>query len=777
MPSHPEDLHIIPTILTTITHQINHHLQSNIILCGNFNRDLSLTGCILNDITKPPHPLDYQWQLFTRNLGLQYIPIDTTYTRQGGPNYTHSSLIDGYFIKTTHNPSYTSHTNINFPQNSDHFLVSLHIPQNTLLARPPLPPQASTNRILNPIPQTNLDNFNISFFSTHSLLIENLTHLLKSHEILSNHQWQEACHALDNIINQISLTIQTTCSAPLLPTLTHTTNRLGGFLPRKPQKTWKKLIATHHLIRKIINIVKNNPQWHLHPILQTLSNHPHIQLPPPPIPPTPPTAWLKEIATIGKNAEKDARTIITKHNRKSIQKAISKFQHLINTKPKQGNKAIFRNSDSPPPDSIVDQNNNILTHPSDIATEIFVQQSQLNAPTVTNCPNTNNHPPNCTCKVHQYPWHDINGFVLDKRGNANLTISSLFIREMYDLCVKHLSKKKILGPNQISNSIIKNIPENFHTMLFLFFSHCYKQKVIPQSWKTSNTILLYKKGNSSILTNHRPIALANKIYKLFTSTLTTLLSAYGEKYQILHTSQEGFRQERSIPRTIQTLIVALEDARLTSQDIYILYIDFTNAFGSIDHAHLLVLMTDLGYPQDVVNLIGNIYYNSHTTYIGEYFGKIQPIPIKRGTIQGDTLSPYPFIIFLEPLLRWLDRDNLGYTFRTSSNSISSAAYADDLATLFGDIKSIPHQVTKIDKFCNWAGMNLGINKCAITCCPNHSSLSPITFKALIQSHNICFQNQPIPVLHQNESYKYLGIQLVPSLTWTIQIHTTMSKLK
>jgi hypothetical protein len=67
---------------------------------------------------------------------------------------------------------------------------------------------ARTNRILNPIPQTNLDSFNISFFSTHSLEIENLTHLLKSHETLSNHQWQEACHALDNIINQISLTLK-----------------------------------------------------------------------------------------------------------------------------------------------------------------------------------------------------------------------------------------------------------------------------------------------------------------------------------------------------------------------------------------------------------------------------------------------------------------------------------------------------------------------------------------------------------------------------------------
>jgi hypothetical protein len=73
-------------------------------------------------------------------------------------------------------------------------------------------------------------------------------------------------------------------------------------------------------------------------------------------------------------------------------------------------------------------------------------------------------------------------------------------------------------------------------------------------------------------------------------------------------------------------------------------------------------------------------------------------------------------------------------------------------------------------------MDLGINKCAITGCPNKSKLSPITFKAYIQSHNIQFRNQALPTLHQNEPYRYLGIQLVPSLTWKIQIHHTMTKL-
>ena len=190
------------------------------------------------------------------------------------------------------------------------------------------------------------------------------------------------------------------------------------------------------------------------------------------------------------------------------------------------------------------------------------------------------------------------------------------------------------------------MPPRFYKLLFLFFQHCYKQKQIPSSRKTSLTILLYKKGNSSQLTNHRPIALANTIYKFYTNTLTSILSAYGERYQILHESQKKFRTEMNTSRQIQVLIAALEDARLTNQNIYILYIDFKNAFGSIDHARLLAIMKDLGYPTDSVNLIGNIYSQSSTIFTGEHFGKTLPIPIQRGTIQGDTLSPYIFSIFL-----------------------------------------------------------------------------------------------------------------------------------
>ena len=277
-----------------------------------------------------------------------------------------------------------------------------------------------------------------------------------------------------------------------------------------------------------------------------------------------------------------------------------------------------------------------------------------------------------------------------------------------------------------------------------------------------------RKDDPIHLANYRPIALANTIYKLYTSTLTTLLTNYDEQHRLLHFSQEGFRPQRNTSRQIQIILAALEDAKLTTQDIYLTYIDFRNAFGSIDHARLFALMEDLGYPLDAIEIVGNIYENSSTSFTGSHFGTTPPIKISRGTIQGDTLSPYLFIIFLEPLLRWLEKDEAGYHFKTSPSTYTTTIYVDDLAILTDDIQKIQPQITKLQQYAEWSYMDLTLSKCAITGCPNKSKLKPNTFRVYIQSQNITYKTQTFLILTQNEPYIYLGIQLTPSLKWNLQ---------
>ena len=133
-------------------------------MCGDFNRDIALIGRQNDSVNTPPQAEDLQWKTFTASLNFEYIPTNTTFSRQGGNNYTSTSLIDGFYINSPDNNIYSFTTNTHMNLNSYHYPITLHIPHNTLLARPITPNNNTQSKILNPIPPKNLEKFNIKFF-------------------------------------------------------------------------------------------------------------------------------------------------------------------------------------------------------------------------------------------------------------------------------------------------------------------------------------------------------------------------------------------------------------------------------------------------------------------------------------------------------------------------------------------------------------------------------------------------------------------------------------
>ena len=134
-----------------------------------------------------------------------------------------------------------------------------------------------------------------------------------------------------------------------------------------------------------------------------------------------------------------------------------------------------------------------------------------------------------------------------------------------------------------------------------------------------------------------------------------------ECHGLLSSSQEGFRPYKNTIRQLQMALNAIEDAKSHDQNIYALWVDFSSAFNTIDHDKLLQIMYDLGFPDGAINAVKGIYSHSQMRVITPH-GRTAPIPIERGTIQGDTLSPFLFLVFLEPLLRWLQSGGRGYEF-------------------------------------------------------------------------------------------------------------------
>ncbi len=62
----------------------------------------------------------------------------------------------------------------------------------------------------------------------------------------------------------------------------------------------------------------------------------------------------------------------------------------------------------------------------------------------------------------------------------------------------------------------------------------------------------------------------------------------------------------------------------------------------------LQIMYDLGFPTDAIEVVTHA-----TTAYKTPHGLTSKLTVDRGTLQGNTLSPFLFIVYIEPLLRWL----------------------------------------------------------------------------------------------------------------------------
>ena len=92
----------------------------------------------------------------------------------------------------------------------------------------------------------------------------------------------------------------------------------------------------------------------------------------------------------------------------------------------------------------------------------------------------------------------------------------------------------------------------------------------------------------------------------------------------------------------QDMLVTMLESQLSTK----------SAFNKVDHVRIFAIMKQLGFPDDALRVVADLHRQA-TTRIHCKFGQADAIPVRRGTIQGNSLSPLLFIIFMEPLLWWL----------------------------------------------------------------------------------------------------------------------------
>jgi len=248
---------------------------------------------------------------------------------------------------------------------------------------------------------------------------------------------------------------------------------------------------------------------------------------------------------------------------------------------------------------------------------------------------------------------------------------------------------------------------------------------------------------------------------------------------MLDPTQEGFRPGRGTSRQLAYYLGIIEDAHLSKQDIYSLYVDFSSAFNTIGHEQLMYILDYMKYPEQIKQAIKQIYTEPETK-IDTPYGETNTIPLGRGTIQGDTLSPLIFLIFLDPLLKWIKLRGTGYQCGISEHHATVQGFADDLNCVTNNLQDLKNMINMIADYADWGGLEVNIGKCAVTAALCKTSENYQSENLYPKLKGLKFRENDsttIPVLQPNEAYKYLGIWVKMNFEWDKQAELATNNIK
>ncbi|KAE9413525.1 hypothetical protein Angca_006168, partial [Angiostrongylus cantonensis] len=115
------------------------------------------------------------------------------------------------------------------------------------------------------------------------------------------------------------------------------------------------------------------------------------------------------------------------------------------------------------------------------------------------------------------------------------------------------------GPDRIRSEHLRNLPPALLNTLARLFTRYLSECKVPTQWKTSKTMLLFKKGDLHDIGNYRPICLLSFVYKLFTRLILNRIDRTLNEEQ--PREQEGFRKKFSTMDHIHTLTRLIEVSR------------------------------------------------------------------------------------------------------------------------------------------------------------------------------------------------------------------------
>lgn len=253
-----------------------------------------------------------------------------------------------------------------------------------------------------------------------------------------------------------------------------------------------------------------------------------------------------------------------------------------------------------------------------------------------------------------------------------------------------------------------------------------KGKLAPSMCHILITLIPKRSVSSLNVTNLRPILLINTSLRLICLVISRRLMPLADV--LIGKDQRGFLPTRHIDDNIaqvRNLAELIREATSTRQTnvsfgsrsnyehyvidhlnkLAIVMIDLTKAFDRISHDYIARILSKNGFGPNVTRAIMTVLTSQHARlYINRQ--QSQSFPLQVGTMQGNPLSPFLFLLCVEPFLRRLKFGLHGIKITIPHEivlTVTSVAFADDIACFIHtetDITTLNEAITEFELVSN-----------------------------------------------------------------------------
>lgn len=146
-----------------------------------------------------------------------------------------------------------------------------------------------------------------------------------------------------------------------------------------------------------------------------------------------------------------------------------------------------------------------------------------------------------------------------------------------------------VGPKIIKDHHLCITPPLAHIINLIF-----SQGNVPNDYKKSIVVPIYKSGDKSEIGNFRPISLISTFAKLFEKCLKDRLFNFFLKNKLLHKNQFGFQKDISSSHAMLELVDSIKSNLDKDKKCIGVFLDLAKAFDTVPHCKLLDVLEHSG---------------------------------------------------------------------------------------------------------------------------------------------------------------------------------------